>query len=459
MSRNSRWPVVVVVLVVLAAQLALVGGAGTDIPYQDQWDVEGRQLYPAWLSGTWRARDLFAPHNEHRIAWTRGLDLALFAANGAWDPLVELVANAVVRALAAGVLLAGLLRWSEGRIRWGPAAGVALAFLPHLGWQNALWGFQSQVYFALLFSIAACACLSDPKPTVSRLAGCVACGVAAQLAMGAGLLVPVALAGLVVVRLLERRWSDVGWRTILATLFLAGTAALLRHEHPAHEALHPTSVATLAESFGRATAWPQVWLPVAALGMNLPVVLAVGGRLAGRRLAAPGEDFALLLWGWAVALAAAMAWTRGAGAEFAGGVPSRYADFLVLLPIANAWCAVALMRECAPPRRRLGQVLAVAWAGVLLIGWLAESGEVMRRLILPRLRDRDAPVRVMVEYQRTRDSSGWGQLPRLYAPHPDPRSVAVVLDDPGMAGHLPPSLQPSLRPGPLSRGARWLLGR
>ncbi|MES1168545.1 MAG: hypothetical protein ABUL61_05195, partial [Oleiharenicola lentus] len=78
-----RWlPAAAVFLAVAAAQLWLVAGAGTDIPFQDQWDVEGRGLYPALVDGSLRAGDLLQAHNEHRILWTRVLDVALFAANG-----------------------------------------------------------------------------------------------------------------------------------------------------------------------------------------------------------------------------------------------------------------------------------------------------------------------------------------------------------------------------------------
>ena len=106
---RRRWllPAAVFALV-LAVQLFLVARVGTDIPFQDQWDVEGRALYPAWRDGTWHAADLFRPHNEHRILWTRLLDLALFAANGQWDPLVQLAASAVLRAAGAAIL-AGML--------------------------------------------------------------------------------------------------------------------------------------------------------------------------------------------------------------------------------------------------------------------------------------------------------------------------------------------------------------
>ena len=38
----------------------LVAVAGTDIPFHDQWDVEGRTFYPAWREGTLAAGDFFA---------------------------------------------------------------------------------------------------------------------------------------------------------------------------------------------------------------------------------------------------------------------------------------------------------------------------------------------------------------------------------------------------------------
>src|SRR4051812_26038539 len=88
-------------LCVGACQLWLVARAGTDIPFHDQWDVEGRWLYPAWLDGTLRFAQLFQPHNEHRIVWTYLLDLGLFWADRQWDPLVQMLAGVALRATIA----------------------------------------------------------------------------------------------------------------------------------------------------------------------------------------------------------------------------------------------------------------------------------------------------------------------------------------------------------------------
>jgi hypothetical protein len=195
------------------------------------------------------------------------------------------------------------------------------------------------------------------------------------------------------------------------------------------------------------------------LVLNLPLAWIVMARLGGRRLAAEGEDFVLLLGGWAVALAGAMAWTRGGGHEFDAGVPSRYADFLVLLPLANSWCAFVLLREAADRRRSTVRLLVAAWGIFLFVGWLGLSAEVMRGLVLPRMRDREAPVRLAVAFQHSDNAAVFAGQPLLLIPHPNLGAVRAVLHDPVMQGALPPSLQPGRSMGPLSRAACWVLGR
>ena len=457
---GRAWVTGAVFAVVLAVQLALVAGAGTDIPFQDQWDAEGRLLYPVWRDGTWHSADFFHAHNEHRIFWTRALDVALFSANGQWDPLVQLTAATLLRAAAAGVLT-WLLARDAGR--WGRvamAAGVATAFLPHLPWHNALWGFQSQVYFSLLFSLLALGLLGVEAPSTRRQMMGLAAGGAGLLAMGSAALVPVALLGLVAMRAIERRrWEAARWREAWPAVALLAAGLALRVEVPEHAALQARSVAEWAETCLRALAWPRAWEPMAALALNAPLACVVIARLTGRRRAASGEDFVVLLGGWAVALAAAMAWSRGASGEFAGAVPSRYVDFLVLLPVANAWCAIRLAGEAAAARRPTAWIVAAAWGGFLVVGWAGLSAQTMQRIVLPRLRDRDAPVRLAVAYQRSGDAAVFAGQPTLLVPHPNPESVRVVLNDPRMRGALPPSLQPERPMGPLSRAVRWLLGR
>ena len=203
--------------------------------------------------------------------------------------------------------------------------------------------------------------------------------------------------------------------------------------------------------------------------------------MLGRRRAAAGEDFVVVLGGWAVAMAAAMAWSRGASAEFWGAVPSRYADFLVLLPLANGWCLAVLVREArrsvvagegrdqcegealsgrgSQRAGRMVAVIAVAWGLFLAVGWAGLTAETLRGIIFPRMRDREAPVRLAVAFQRSGDAAVFAGQPRLLVPHPNPDSVRGVLADARLRGALPPSLQSEQPMGPLSRAVRWVLAR
>lgn len=453
------WPVLVFGIV-LIAQLFLVRAAGTDIPFYDQWDVEGRWLYPAWRDGTLHFAQLFQPYNEHRIVWTHALNLGLFAADGQWDPLVQMFAGALIRALAAAVLADALLVSLAGWRRVAVGFGVAVAFLPQLAWHNALWGFQSQVYFALLFSLLALRWLTPAEPRWRLSVAGMGAGIAALLAMAAGAFVPVAVIALVLIRGIEnRRWARRDVLAAVPALFLLAIAFWLRVDVPEHAGLRAHSVGAFVHALGEVLAWPHVTMPVAALVLNAPVAIAVLSRLLRRRQAVPGEDFAVAMAAWGFANALATAWARGGSDEFAFGVPARYVDFVVLLPIANAWLALALVRSVPDLRRRVTGFIGAGWLAFLLVGYVGLSAEMMRHIIIPRVEDRDAPVRLAVAFQHSGDPAVFAGQPRLLVPHPNPESVRIVLSDPRMRGALPPSFQPDRPMGPLSRAVRWVLGR
>lgn len=471
---RTGWVLFAVFAVVFAVQLALVAFAGTDIPFQDQWDIEGRWLYPQWADGTWRAADALAPFNEHRILWTHLLNLALFWANGGWDPLVQLFAIAGLRAACAAGIAWFFVRTHPAKRRsrhFGFSLVVAVAFLPQLAWHNVLWGFQSHVYFALGFSLLTLALLGVERPSWSRMAAGVAAGLAGLLAMGSAALVPVALLGLAVVRGLESRtWTKATWRQIGPAVLLLLLALGLRAPVAAHQALQATDWKDLAAATGRMLAWPHVGQPWAALPMNLPLLLLVVGRIRKSRTAVPGEDGVLLMGLWSASVGLATAFARGGSPELAVGVPSRYVDFIVLLPLANLWGALILASEWgarwspAAPDRKLRSETSVrwvtsAWIAFVVMGWLGLSLEMMRGVVLPRIRDREAPVRLAVAFQRSGDSAVFDGQPRLLVPHPNLDSVRRVLADPRMQGALPPSLQPDRPLGPLSRIVRACMGR
>ncbi len=445
---------------VIIPQLALVAAAGTDIPFYDQWNIEGQWLYPAWRDGSLSLAGLMQPFNEHRILWTHLLNLTLLVLNGQWDPLLQMVAIAVLRAACAAGLAWYLARGRSGLASTAITAGVVGAFLPHLAWHNVLWGIESHAYFSLGLSLLALALLGREQPTWRHAVGGCVVGFLGLFAMGPGALVPVALVGLALLRLIERRRFD---RTLMITalpaLVLLSAGLAMRVAVPEHAPLQAQGVGEFLVAAGRVLSWPHGNGLVAALLLNAPLLAVVIARSLRRRTAVPGEDFVVLVGGWSAAIGLATAWVRGGGVELAAGLPSRYVDFIVLLPLANAWCGVRLMREAMTRGMRSARPVAAAWGVFLLVGWLGVSAEVWRGLILPRARDREAPVRLMRTFQLTGNSAVFVGQPRLLVPHPNLESVRAVLNDPRLRGVLPPSLQPERPMGPLSRAARWLLGR
>jgi len=445
-------------LMVAAAQLWLVAKAGTDIPFYDQWGVEGRWLYPAWCDGLLRPSDLLKAHNEHHILWTHLLNLVLFTINGQWDPLVQMVAVTGLRAACAGGLAAALMQGLDRRMHLLAAAGMVGAFLPHLAWHNVLWGFQSQVYFSLGFSLLGLGWLGGARLSPGRWLAGMAAGIAAQLGMGAGAFVPAALLGLLAIQAVERRrLTNAWWWSASAAVILLALAAGLHVSVPEHAALRAAALPQFLGVLGRCLAWPYPDNPWVALAANLPLWLVVGLRLSGRRAPREGEDFVLLLGLFATVSIVTEAWLRGGGAELSTGVPSRYADFQVLLPVANAWCLGALLPVVAPRWRLVARLGVLAWLLVLLAGWLALSAQMWRGVIRPRMADRDAPVRLVQAFQATGDARVFAGQPRLLVPSPDLNPVAQVLADPRLRGKLPPSLQPGRPLGPLSALVRWIL--
>ena len=95
-----------------------------------------------------------SPHNEHRIAFTRLIRIALFAANsGIWDNLVEAYANTLIYAGMLALLYALLCRGEAKRvIRLSMfVAVVAMGSLP-FDRENTFVGFQNQISWRFLQS-------------------------------------------------------------------------------------------------------------------------------------------------------------------------------------------------------------------------------------------------------------------------------------------------------------------
>ncbi|HZP60431.1 MAG TPA: hypothetical protein VFB27_08920, partial [Opitutaceae bacterium] len=357
----------------------------------------------------------------------------------------------------AGLLAGRLAADVPVGMRGVTTAGVGLAFLPLAAWQNALWGFQSQVYFVLIFSLLAFFWLGLDRPKPAQLVMGLTAGLAAIFSMGPGELVPFALLGLAIMRAIEKRQlTDLGRRGMWPIVLLSAIVlAVMPWQRTSPQNCSP---AQFLSALNLALSWPHVDQPWAAVVLNVPLLWAVISRLLRRRRAGTGEDLIILMGGWALLNAVAIAWARGGDEEFgASWLPSRYIDLLILLPLANAWLAVMLLTTAAERWRRSARLLVAAWMVFLLIGWLGTSLQTWHDILQLRIRDRFAPVRLAQKFYATGDPRTYLGQPRLNTPHPRLDLVWHVLHDPRLQGALPPSFQPKQPLGPLSGAVRPLL--
>src|SRR5579864_4552316 len=132
--------------VVIGAKCWLVAHYGNPTPFWDEWDAEGASLFPKYLGGTLTFTDLIAPHNEHRILFTRLWALLLLVLQGYWDPIAQMMANTLILGSMVAVLVAAFRRILS------PAYWTIFSFVTTLifalpwTWGNSLWGFSSQWY-------------------------------------------------------------------------------------------------------------------------------------------------------------------------------------------------------------------------------------------------------------------------------------------------------------------------
>jgi len=327
-------------LIGLGAKLFLILKCGTPLPFWDQWYGEAEFLYAPYFEGRLSLPLLLRAHNEHRILFTRIYDLILLLLNGQWDNQLQMVANAFFHsAILAGFggLLARLIGKAIWPFIWLP---LVLALVLPFAWENTLWGFQSQFYFLLLFSLLTIWLLGLSKPLSAKWWLGVMVAVGSLFTTASGFLASDAVVALILLDLLKHRKN---WRRNFPTLAfcLAITTAgfMLKKDVPIHHVLQAHSVGDFIISLGNNLAWPWIVLPVYAPCNLFPLILLGWIYLKSNEDQMPGERLVLGIGFWVSAQAAAAAYGRGAG----GSLPYwRYMDSSSFIMIANC-AAIGLL--------------------------------------------------------------------------------------------------------------------
>jgi hypothetical protein len=351
-------------LVVLGAKLWVIQVFGSALPYWDQWDEAGLFFKP-WLEGHLAWGAWFAPHNEHRIFFTRLLDLFVLRLNRQWDPILQMTLNAFIHAGYACGLACGLWIFT-GRKHAGWICFLLMPFfaLPFAA-ENTIHGFQSQMYFLGIFSVIAMVGLGFGSPGSGGWLGGLAAAVLALFTMGSGLLASLAVIGLVILRGLKQRGITRENLITLGAALAVFITGLVLQLSAGHEPFRARSLLSFLDALAGNLAWPFGDQPMMLCLMGLPLVITIVKYFRSDFKDPRGAEFVLTLGFWGLLQAMALAYGR-----VHLGNSSRYLDTLSTLPIASL-AGLFILGQSADflrfPRRRV-MLLAAVWVAVLFWG-------------------------------------------------------------------------------------------
>ena len=432
-----------VFLTILGAKMCLIARFGSDLPFWDQWDAEGAFLIQPFVEGRLRLAQLFAPHNEHRIFFTRIASLGWFLLNDRqWDCRLELIGNAALHGFAALLLAWLAIRALPGRLAAAYAAAVALFAGTAVSSYNILGGFQSQFYFLFLFAglHLGATLMASPRSPVWWIAPLF--GAAGLFAMASGLVSAAAILAVVALGFArERRLRDGDAWVIAANLGLVIGGLFLRVHVPGHDYLRSPGAWAPIESWLWQLAWPVGTPWAAALGL-LPT-LALAASFLRSRTDGPIARTLLAAGAWVWLQEWAIAVMRGRSNH---GLESRYMDILAIGVLVNLLTIAVLASGAVSQRgRKLGVAATLGLAAVAALGLASWNREVyMNDLrICPAIAA--ARVGAVRSYLAFRDPAFLGRTPWSELPYPNAQRLAQILDEPSIRAALPSSVRPPVR--------------
>ncbi len=406
---------------------------GVAIPFWDQWNREGLFIH-LWLNHQLSFSSWFEPHFEHRIFWTRLLLINVFEGNQRiWDPMLQMTVNPLI----FSICLIAFFRLQYRIIGWNPLVfGITLVglILP-MAYENVLWGFQSQFYFLLLFSILFLLAYEQ------WLCG-VLLAISAYLALGSGVLAVIAVFPVLVYRSLTE--PDYRCRHLkLLTIYLLVTGVLLYAMPvvPEHQHLKAQSLAQFFSALEHLTRWPFN-LPGSGFIWQLPLFIWFTCLLYRHKPLSISDRTLLALWVWCGLQIAAIAYSRGSITEIAVAqglppstegfiVPYRYLQIVFLAQIVP-------MLALAKWRSVWGTVvLSLATASVGL-GLMQQLPDVLEKMNHRQNRQNIHLLNVQT-YLKTSDMEMLRSKPVLDLPYPSADGVVSMLE--ALRHNLPPNLQ------------------
>ena len=444
-------------LIVLGAKLWVVQLYGSPLPLWDQW-FEADVFFKPWVEGHLTGAVLFAPNNEHRIFFTHLLDMGVISLNGRWEPMLQMTVNAFIHAAFVCALAFCLWDFLGRKNGWLICALLAPFFALPYGAENTIWAINSQQYFMSLFALATLVGLGFNPPGSRRWWLGLAAAVMGLFTMASGLLAPMAVGGLLVLRAIKsRRIEKQNLITLAICLVVVGLGAAAKVTMPEDAPLKAHTLMEFISAFARNLAWPFVSTPAMALLIPLPLAGLLAWYFRSNFQLSHTAEFLFALALWSALQSAAIAYGR---ANYGEGVPaSRYMDVLNIFVIASLF-ATGLLRQLwtgGTFSKWAAPLLPLVFAGVIFFGLVQVSQLVVQGLLVPtRMMNLVAEERVET-FMATGDERELFETPTV---RPDPKMTLGILRNEKLQTILPAvCLAPTTHPvtGRFTTASQWLL--
>jgi hypothetical protein len=443
-------------LIVFGAKLSLVQLYGSPLPLWDQW-YEADDFFRLWVEGhlTWQA--FFAPDNGHRIFCTRLLDFVVIWLNGRWEPMLQLTVNAFIHTLYVCGLAFFLWDFLGRKNGWFVCFLLVPFFALSYAGENAIWAITLE-YMLDIFSLATMVALGFAKPGSRWWWFGLAMAVMSLFTMASGLLAPLAVGGLTVLRAIKDRRVEKGnLITLISSLAVVGLGLALRVPTDVGYPLQAHTKMEFVSALMHNLDWLFFDVPGIACVIFLPLVLLMALYFRRNFQMSRAAELLLGLGLWSLLQSIALAYGR---ANYGGVFPvSRYLDILNVFVIASLFASVLLAQFWLHSAFSTGFTLfpPLVFYAVILFGLCRTSQLVVEDLLLP------TRMMNLVAEERVETFMATGNERDLLEPptvRPNPEKALRVLCNPKLQTILPAVCLPATDArvmGRFTAVSQWLL--
>jgi hypothetical protein len=382
---------------------------------------------------------LLSSHNEHRILTTRVFSLALFELDGGWDPILQMIANALLHVGAILLLVLIAQRILRPRQLLLLILFSMVVFALPIGWENLLAGFQSQFYFLLIFSLLALMGFAvSPALSFGWWLSFLS-AIAAYFSMASGALTAATAFTVVAVQLLFG--IRQGLREIVAAGLLLATSVIMVlfiTDVVGHDVYQAHSLLELIKAFLRCMAFPLSH-PMAALLINLPLML-YGCFVLIARPARQSPHWIIL---GVVIWIAGQALSLSYGRAVLVGSP-RYLDILILALPLNFAVLMFAQNTVLAAEKQVGVLVSfLVWLALVVPALVSHALQSSIPAIIEKGAQGAEQRNNVVEYLKSGNVAVLRGKPLQAIPYPDPERLAKLLSDPQIRLILPAPIRPA----------------